>query len=361
MKNNSFFIYATMIAFSSLVSCQHHTEDTIASGDLVLDSLIRQADLYTVKSIQVTNTLELAGKISMDENKSARIYPLAGGIVVSVAVELGDYVQKGQLLATIKSPELLDAQKDYKNDEAEMLNQEKNVAAAKELFKSGLMSEKEYIITLNQLQISKNNLEKSKELLGIYNQAEKPDEFNIYAPISGYVIEKNISPNTQFQASQDQTLFSVSDLNEVYADANVYQSDVDKVQEKDSVYITTLSYPDKIFKGTITKVLNVLDPETKTMKVRAKLPNNVILKPEMFAQMKINYTLDKILPAVPKSALVFDNSINYVIVKTAQSVEVKKVDIVAANQKFVFITSGLKEGDRVATKDALLIYNALNN
>lgn len=361
MRNHKSLFY-TAIAFILIwSSCQHAPEEMKASGDQVLDSLIQQADLYTVKNLQVTNTLELAGKISMDENKSARIYPLAGGIVVSVAVELGDHVEKGQLLATIKSPELLDAQKDYKNDEAEMLNQEKNVAAAKELFKSGLMSEKEYIITLNQLQISKNNLEKSKELLGIYNQGEKPDEFNIYAPISGYVIEKNISPNTQFQASQDQTLFSVSDLNEIYADANVYQSDVDKVQEKDSVYITTLSYPDKIFKGTITKVLNVLDPETKTMKVRAKLPNNMILKPEMFAQMKINYSLGKILPAVPKSALVFDNSIYYVIVKTAQSTEVKKVDIAASNQDFVFITSGIKEGDRVATKDALMIYNALNN
>ena len=125
---------------------------------------------------------------------------------------------------------------------------------------SGLMSEKEYLITLNQLQISKNNLQKSKELLNIYNQAANPDEFNIFAPVSGYIIEKNISPNSQFQSSQSQALFTVSDLNEIYADANVYESDINKVHLEDSVYITTLSYPDKIFRGVISKIINVLDP-----------------------------------------------------------------------------------------------------
>lgn len=350
-------LLASLVLFA--VSCSHAPEQE-STGTNYLDSLVNNSDLTAVKKMPVSNTLELAGKISMDENRSARIFPLAGGIVVDVAVELGDYVKKGQLLATIRSPELIDAQKDYKNDEAEVLNQEKNVDAAKELFKSGLMSEKEYILTQNQLTISKNNLQKSKELLEIYHQSAKPDEFNIYAPVSGYIIEKNISPNTQFQSSQSESLFSVSDLNEIYADANVYQSDIDKVETGDSVHITTLSYPDKVFLGTITKVLNVLDPDTKTMKVRARLNNNVLLKPEMFAQMNINYTVGSEAPAIPRSALVFDNSLYYVIVKTPKGAEVKKIEIIASNRTHVFV-SGVNPGDLIATKDALLIYNALNN
>lgn len=339
----------------------HNKDDEKTNDDRAFDSLVANANIKVVQKQPVTNTLELAGKISMDENNSAHIFPLAGGIVVSVAVELGDHVQKGQLLATIKSPELIDAQRDYKNDEADVLNQEKNVEAAKELSKSGLMSEKEYIIAMNQLQISKNNLQKSRELLEIYRQGKNPDEFNVYAPISGYVIEKNISPNTQFQSSQSQALFSVSDLNEIYADANVYQSDINKVNVGDSAYITTLTYPDKVFRGVISKVLNVLDPDTKTMKVRARLANNVLLKPEMFAQMNINYKLGEALPAIPRSAIVFDNSVYYVIVKTTRGPEARKIDIEGSNHDYVYISGGLAAGDQIATKDALLIYNALNN
>ncbi len=357
-------LYCILISLTLLVTvsaCKHENEQSF-DDKRSLDSLINQSQLTEITKLPVVNELNLTGKISMDENRSARIYPLAGGIVITVAVEIGDYVHKGELLSTIKSPELIDAQKDYKNSEAELLNQEKNVEAAKSLLKSGLMSEKEYILTQNQLQIAKNNLEKNKELLDIYHQGIKPDEFNIFAPIDGYIIEKNISPNTQFQGSQTESLFTVSDLNEIYADANVYESDINKIKLNDSVSISTLAYPDKIFTGSISKILNVLDPISKTMKVRVKLSNNVLLKPEMFAQMSINYNIgDIIMQAVPKTAIVFDNSMNYIVVKRGDSTLVKKIEVQCVNKNYAYIVADTKPLDKVVTKDALLIYNALNN
>ena len=358
MKNVLFLNITTVILLSG---CSHHIVEEVDTNRIVLDSLIKQSNLIQVQELPVINTIDLSGKISMDENKSARIFPLAGGVVIKVAVELGDYVTKGQLLATIKSPELIEAQRDYKNDEAEVLNQEKNVEAAKSLSKSGLMSEKEYLITQNQLQISKNNLKKSKELLNIFNQGSNPDEFNIFAPVSGYIIEKNISPNSQFQSSQSQALFTVSDLNEIYADANVYEADINKINLNDSVYIVTLSYPDKIFRGVISKIINVLDPNTKTMRVRAKLNNNVFLKPEMYAQMSINYKSGEVMKAVPKSSVVFDNSLNYLIVQRGDSAIAKKIEIHSTSTFYTFFEGEINTNDKISTKDALLIYNAINN
>lgn len=358
---NFYHVLISLALIITVTSCKHDATEQSSNQSNSLDSLINQSKLTEISILPVVNELDLTGKISMDENRSARIFPLAGGIVVNVAVEVGDYVTKGQLLATIKSPELIDAQKDYKNDEAELLNQEKNVEAAKSLLKSGLMSEKEYILTQNQLQIAKNNLEKSKELLDIYHQGTKPDEFNIFAPINGYVIEKNISPNTQFQGSQTESLFTVSDLNEIYADANVYETDINKVKLNDSVDISTLAYPDKIFKGSISKILNVLDPVSKTMKVRVKLANNVLLKPEMFAQMSINYKVGISMKAVPKTAIVFDNSMNYIVIRSGGTTLVKKIEVQSVNKNYAYIIADTKPKDKVVTKDALLIYNALNN
>lgn len=358
MKTSLLLSSISLILF---LGCSHNVTEDSLNNRSILDSLIKQSNLVEIKEMPVTNVLELSGKISMDENKSARIFPLAGGVVLNVSVELGDYVKKGQLLATIKSPELIDAQRDYKNDEAEVLNQEKNVEAAKSLVKSGLMSEKEFIITQNQLQISKNNLEKSKELLMVYNQGIHPDEFNIFAPVSGYIIEKNISPNSQFQSSQSQALFTVSDLNEIYADANVYESDINKINLNDSVYISTLAYPDITFRGIISKIINVLDPNTKTMRVRTKLMNNILLKPEMYAQITINYKSGLIMKAVPKSAVVFDNSLNYIVIKQGDSAIAKKIQVQSTGTLYSFFDGDIKPHEKVCTKDALLIYNAINN
>jgi len=155
MKVLLYFILSLFLVFTS---CNSTKEEPVTDDRAILDSLIKQSNLVLVKEKPVINTLDLSGKISVDENRSPRIFPLASGIVLKVLVELGDHVKKGQLLATIKSPELVDAQREYKNAEAELLNQEKNIEAAKSLSKSGLMSEKEYAITQNQLQISKNNL-----------------------------------------------------------------------------------------------------------------------------------------------------------------------------------------------------------
>lgn len=358
MKNSFLLISTSIILFTA---CHQKNTNELKANRTILDSLVKNSNLITLKEMPVVNTLDLSGKISIDENRSARIFPLAGGVVLRVAVELGDYVTKGQLLATIKSPELIDAQRDYKNDEAEVLTQDKNVEAAKSLVKSGLMSEKEYIITQNQLQISKNNLQKSKELLNIYNQATNPDEFNIYAPVSGYIIEKNISPNSQFQSSQSQALFTVSDLDEIFADANVYESDINKIHINDNVYITTLAYPDKVFPGVINKIINVLDPNTKTMCVRVKLIKNTLLKPEMYAQISINYSSGAVMKAVPKDAVVFDNSLNYIIVQKGDSAVAKKIQVKSSGTFYTFFEGDIQPGEKVSTKNSLLIYNAINN
>jgi len=358
MKPILFSIISFCLFFTS---CNQTNDKVVLNYRSILDSLIKQSNLVLVKERPVISTLDLSGKISTDENRSPRICSLTSGIVLKVLVELGDHVTKGQLLATIKSPELLDAQREYKNAEVELLNHEKNVDAAKYLAETGLISEKEFVITQNKLQIAKNNLQKSKELLSIYNQGSNPDEFNIYAPITGYIIEKNISTNSQFQSGQSQSLFTVSDLNEMYADAHVYETDINKVHLNDSVYITTLAYPDTVFKGTISKIIDVLNPQTKTMCVRVKLKNNTYLKPEMYVQMSINCLSKQIMKAVPKSAVVFDNSLNYVVIQQGDSAVARKIQIQSTNNIYSYFEGDVKPDEKVSTKDVLMIYNAINN
>ena len=110
-------------------------------------------------------------------------------------------------------------------------------------------------------------------------------------------------------------LFTISDLKNVWVMANVYESNISFVKMGDSVNITTLSYPGKIFRGKIDKIMNVLDPSNKVMKLRIVLRNpDYLLKPEMFASVVVNTTENKKMLSIPARTLIFDHSQYYVLV-----------------------------------------------
>src|SRR5690606_19327670 len=125
----------------------------------------------------------------------------------------------------------------------------------------------------------------------------------------------------------NQNLFTVSELNDVWVLANVFETDIAKVKEGYSADIVTISYPDKVFHGKVDKIYNFLDPATKTMQIRIRLDNkDMELKPEMFATITLRYNDGNSMIAVPSSALIFDRSKNYVLVfRDKYNIQVREV------------------------------------
>ncbi|WP_460972210.1 efflux RND transporter periplasmic adaptor subunit, partial [Spirosoma migulaei] len=158
-------------------------------------------------------------------------------------------------------------------------------------------------------------------------------------------------------------LFTISNLDHVWVLANVYESDLANVKEGDQATITTLSYPDKIFHGRIDKIFNVLDPDSKTLKVRVTLDNaDYRLKPEMFANVSVTYAGHDKRIAIPAKAVVFDKNRNFVVmVNNKNQPLVREVDIYKSIGPKTYLSGGLTPGDRVVTNNQLLIYNALGN
>jgi cobalt-zinc-cadmium efflux system membrane fusion protein len=160
-------------------------------------------------------------------------------------------------------------------------------------------------------------------------------------------------------------MFTISDLKDVWVQANVYEGDINSVHEGDPVEVTTITYPGKVFKGKVGKLMNVLDPATKVMKMRVVLDNpGYALKPQMFATIAISNSVNKQAAAVCSGALIFDNSQYYVIIiKGKNNIEIRPVEVITNNGKTAYIKSGLSPGDRVIGADALLMYyyNSLNS
>ena len=304
------------------------------------------------------NELEFYGKIMADNNKLAEIYPVVGGSVTKVYVELGDYVKKGQLLATIRSTEVAGFEKELNDAQSDLTVAKNNMKTVQELFEGKLNTEREVLTAKSELEKAQSQLNRIQETYKIYSL--KPNSmYEVRSPMSGFILQKVINEDMLLRNDHTNNIFDIAQIDEVWAIANVNEADIQQIGLGYNAEVTTVSYPDKVFKGKIDKIFNIIDPDTKSMQVRIKLQNaDLLLKPEMKAAIKISYTLPEQMPTVPSSAVIFDKGRNYVMVyKDRFNIETRKVEVFRQLGDLTFINSGLKKGENVITKSQLLIYD----
>ncbi|MFM9841250.1 MAG: efflux RND transporter periplasmic adaptor subunit [Cyclobacteriaceae bacterium] len=325
--------------------------------------MMNKIETSTVTLQQVQGELRLGAKVTADEDKLVDIYPLVGGNVSSVNAELGQFVNKGEVLAVIKSGEIADYQRQLIDAQSDQSVAEKNFSIAQGLYEGKLASEKELLAAKKELEKTKAELDRIQEVFKIYGITTKA-EYVIKSPISGFVIERNISRDMQLRSDKSDNVFTIAQITDVYISANVYENDIAKIHEGQPAQITVIAYPDRIFEGKIDRLFNVLDPATKAMKARVKLHNlDLALKPEMNGTVMIHYLIDsKKRPSIPSSAVIFDKSRYFVMVyKERNNIETRAVEIFKQTNGVTYITSGLAEGEKVISKNPLFIYDALND
>ncbi len=311
---------------------------------------------------QVRSELKLFGKIIADENRMVEVYPLVGGNVTSVNVELGDYVTKGQILAVIRSSEIANFERQMIDAQSDLLVAQKNLKVAEDLYAGKINSEKDMLSANKEVEKAQAELTRIKEIFNIYGIG-KTSEYIVKAPISGFIIQKQINFDMQLRSDKAEAIFTVADIHDVWVMANVNESSIAQIKKGIDAYVTTLSYPDKIYVGRVDKIFNILDPQTRTMKIRINLDNSdYALKPEMNATVTLRFNEDTNMLAVPSSSIIFDKSKHFVMLfKDRNNIETRSVEIYKQLGDTTYIASGLKEGDQVIDHNQLLIYNALND
>jgi cobalt-zinc-cadmium efflux system membrane fusion protein len=344
------------------MSCNKAVDKPVESKFSLTETLSREKELAEVTTQTVESEITLTGKISFDEDKVARVFPLAGGFVRDLNVELGDYVKKGETMAIIRSPEIAGFTREGVAAESQVRMAEKNAQVAAELYKSGNISEVELINSQKELENAKGELARIQAVLDMYG-AGTGSTYPIKSPVSGVIVSKNIALNMELRTEDISPVFIVGNLDEVWVMANIYESDITKIKEGYDAEVTTISYPDKVFHGKIDKIFNLIDVESKVVKARITLKNdNFELKPEMFANVKVKYQEPVKKLTIPAEALIFDKSRYFVMVyKSDNDIETREVSVYKDTGKLIYIDSGLKEGEKVMTKFQLLVYDALND
>ncbi len=326
------------------------------------NKMLETTQTQDVAMQNLRNELNFYGKITADNNKMIEVYPVVGGNVTKVFVELGDYVKKGQLLATIRSTEVASFEKELDDARNDLLVAKNNLKVAQELFEGKLNAERDLIEARSQLDKAKSQLHRIEETYNIYN-IKQGAVYEVRSPLSGFVIQKNINQDMLLRNDRTDNIFDIAEIDDVWAIANVNESDINQVKLGIDAAVTTLSYPDKVFNGKVDKIFNIIDPETKAMKVRIRLKNaDYLLKPEMRANIKLSYTESQQMLAIPSESVIFDKSKNFVMIfKDRNNIETRQVEVFRQVGNITYILSGLKEGEKVMTANQLLVYDELND
>ncbi len=366
IKKLNYSVYFAITAMV-LTSCKEKKEEEVQEAPVnkrmitLSASQMNSITVDTAKFIKEETELSLTGEVTFDEDKISKVYPLVGGHVLKVNASLGDYVKKGDILATIRSGDISELQSNYEIAKNNLTIAQKNMDIANELYKSNVNSETQFLAARNEFNKATTDVNRIKQSLSIYGASENGADakYNVLSPMEGYVVEKNVNDNMEVRSDNTANLFTVSALNTIWVLADVYESDMSKVKVNDPVTITTIAYPDSVFKGTIKKIGNVLDPLSKVVKARVELDNkNGLLKPEMFAVVKVRLQESKMSIAVKSKCIVFSNGNYYVMVyKNNKQFEKRMVVVGHTVDNKTYLKGGLAQGEVVVATGSLYVSN----
>lgn len=319
-------------------------------------------ELEQTKIQNVTESIPLTGVVEPNPDKVVHFMSLVGGIISSTYFSLGDNVTEGQVLAELRSIELSELQSQSKTIESQIRVAERNLQAIQSMFDDSIASQKDLIEAQSELDVLKAEMERISANLVLFSASPEKDVFKIKSPTSGIVTSKNIAPGMQISA-EGESLFTISDLSEVWVLVNVYATNVINIQSGMQVTLKTLSYPDETFEGEITAISHVLDTEAKVLKARVVLQNaNLKLKPGMIVDATALKEHQTEALSIPSSAMVFYNNQNYVVVHRGDcEIEIRQVEILTKSNGVTFLSGGLSENEKIISKNHLLIYEQIKN
>lgn len=361
MKIFHFFLITT----STIVffACKAKVEVAKTEEPLISDSLAKIISIDTAKIENIEDQLSLSGEVSFDDNKVVKIFPNASGQVISVNVSLGDKVKRGQTLAVIKSADVAGNYADLSTVNNDAAMAEKEYKNAEELYKSGISSEKDYLQSKLEYEKALNAVKKVQMQISINGggRTKAGGEYIISSPANGFVVEKNITAGSFIRNDNSQNLFTISNLQDVWVWANVFETDIQKIKDGQPAEVITLAYPGKVFYGKVDQVNSVLDPLSKAMKIKIVLPNaDMLLKPEMFTNIILAHQEGQQALEIPTQAIISDNGKNYVVIyKDTYHVRAQEVSILKIEGTKTYIQNGLLAGDLVISKNQILLYNSL--
>ena len=301
----------------------------------------------------------LPGQVVMNESRTVRVTSPVSGRITALDAQPGDHVQAGQPLAHIASTDVGQAESDLAKADAALAQAAASLKRARDLHLHQVIALKDLQQAESdeaQARAERDRARAKVQLLG-GSPSVVTQEYVLRAPITGQVIERTANPGAEVRPDNQQPLFTLSALDTLWLVANAYQRDMGALRVGQRVVFTTDAAPGRRFVARISYVAAALDPQTRTITVRAVLPNpGESLKTQVFGEVRLFVPDMTQLPVVRTQALVTEGAEIVVFVQVAAGrFQRRVVTIDDDDGETAVIRSGLKPGDIVVTEGSILL------
>jgi cobalt-zinc-cadmium efflux system membrane fusion protein len=304
--------------------------------------------------------LTLSARITYAEDGFSKISSPLQGPVLDVRVKLGHLVKAGDVLMVIDAADIARAYAVYVEEISELGLAERNYELTKDLYDAQAMSLKDLEHAENDLNRERAEFKQAKgrllslrvpvaELSKPLVQQQITSRFELRSPLTGTVVERNVTPGQIVGPASDAPLFTVANLSRLQVVADVYEHDLAGIKIGAVATMTVEAYPGVEFPATIAVIGDVVDPATRTIKIRASVSNeDRLLKPEMFARLTVAGHSMSPRIVIPKQAIVERSGKHWIVLQDDKGrfeERVVNIDGVAGNQ--VTLRESLATGDRI--------------
>ena len=355
----------------ALAGCARHAESHAAAMESH-DSIklekgnphLQFLKIETVQESDAAGTVTFPGRVTFDEDHTQRLSTPVDGRATALLVKTGDRVKIGQPLVRLTSPQVGELQSEAQKALQDLSIAQRTVERMHKLQVDGAVAEKEVVQAESDLVKAKSAATQSSARLASLNvPASDPGAaVALLAQVAGTVVERNVLVGQEVRADATTPLLTVSNLETVWVLADVYEQDLALVQTGAAVRVHVPAYPDQGFQGTIAHLGDVVEPNSRTVKLRCVVPNpDGRLKPEMFAKIDLTATGGARVILVPSKAILSDSEKPRVILVDADDTfRLEPVEVGSEVDGNVRVLSGLHAGQKIVTEGALFLKNEID-
>ena len=333
---------------------------------------LRQIRVAPVGTAAVpVDQIVVPGKIEVNPNRVSHVVLPVAGRVATVLVRIGDAVTRGQPLLSLDSPDADAGESSYLQAQAALTQARANLIKAQadrdrlaDLFAHNAVAQKEVLTAENAMAQARAGvdqgeaaLEQARRRLGILGL--QPGAFGqkvvVGAPSSGKVLEMSVAPG-EYRNDTNASVMTIADLGTVWVSSDVPESYIRFVQVGERIDVTLAAYPGETFGGRVTRIADTVDPQTRTIKVRAEMDNpRGRFRPEMFGSIRHTEGMHT-MPVVPAGAVIQGDGHAVVFVEDAPG-RFRQADVEVGPRAgdLLPVLGGVKPGDRVVVDGAMLL------
>jgi cobalt-zinc-cadmium efflux system membrane fusion protein len=315
-----------------------------------------------VKEFPVPLAEPLNGRVTFNENVTARVTSPISGRVVTLAAQVGDSVKAGDALAVLDSPDLGAAVADLRKARADEARKKPALERARALFDAGVFARKDLeTAEADERQAQAETERAAMRLRNLAPEGGEDGRYAVRAPIAGVIADRQLNPGMEVRPDLANPLFIITNPARLWVVIDLPERDLSKVAPGQPVSVQVDAWPDDRFPGRIEKIGEVVDPATRRVQVRCSLPNpERKLKPEMYARVTLLADENRTAVRLPNTALVTEGLYSYVFVEQSPGVfKRRRVQLAVQDRDYSYVASGVEPAERVVVAGAVLLNSEL--